>query len=69
MSDTPMCDKELIIDHCKETCMEIHSVDYNFACGLERQLNAANAKIVELQGQLIAQSQYQDENYTFGIRG
>lgn len=36
---------------------------------LKKQLNAANAKIVELQGQLIANAHNQQENYTYGIRG
>lgn len=40
-----------------------------FARELERQLNAANAKIVELQGQLIANAHNQQENYTYSIRG
>jgi hypothetical protein len=38
-----------------------------FARELERQLNTANAKIVELQGNLIRQAANQQTNYTLGI--
>lgn len=40
----------------------------DFARDLERQLNAANAKIVDLQGQLIAQAHANNKQYTLTIR-
>lgn len=55
-----------------QACEWLHSdkvVSAAFARELERQLNTANAKIVELQGQLIANAHNQQENYTYGIRG
>ena len=44
-------------------------VPAGFARELERQLNTANAKIVDLRGQLIMQAHNQQDNYTYGIRG
>ena len=39
-----------------------------FARELEKQLNTANAKIIELQGQLIWQTANQQTSCAFGIR-
>ena len=64
MSDTPLTDRAEYSMYGSRLL-----VDADFARELERQLSAANARIVELQGRLIAQSHYQDENHTFGIRG
>jgi len=43
-------------------------VPASFARSLVRQLTTANAKIIELQGQLIAQARRNDENYNFSVR-
>lgn len=64
MSDTPMTDDAEFSMYGSPLL-----VDADFARDLERQLNTANAKIVELQGQLIANAHNQQENYTYGIRG
>lgn len=64
MSDTPMTDNAEYSMYGSRLL-----VDADFARELERQLNAANAKIVELQGQLIMQVHNQQENYTYNIRG
>ena len=64
MSDTPLTDSAEYSMYGSRLL-----VDADFARELERQLSAANARIVELQGRLIALAHYQDENYTFGIRG
>lgn len=64
MSDTPMTDDAEFSMYGSRLL-----VDADFARDLERQLNTANAKIVELQGQLIANAHNQQENYTYGIRG
>lgn len=64
MSDTPMTDDAEFSMYGSRLL-----VDADFARDLERQLNTANAKIVELQGQLIADAHNQQENYTYSIRG
>jgi hypothetical protein len=64
MSDTPMTDDAEFSMYGSRLL-----VDADFARDLERQLNTANAKIVELQGQLIANAHNQQENYTYSIRG
>lgn len=63
MSNTPMTDAAEYSMYGSRLI-----VDADFARDLERQLNAANAKIVELQGQLIANAHNQQEYYTYGIR-
>lgn len=51
----------------RDTEDAINMQDQLDAC--RKQLSDAQIKILELQGQLIAQAHYNDENYTFGMRG
>jgi hypothetical protein len=67
MNFTPQTDRVVYqMPISRYSYKEVVSAD--FARDLERQLNAANAKIVELQGQLIANAHNQQDNYTYGIR-
>jgi hypothetical protein len=50
MSDTPRTEGELNRQKC--WCDNLITIDANFACQLERELNAANAKIKRLDGHI-----------------
>ena len=50
MSDTPRTEAEVNRQKC--WCDNLITIDANFACQLERELNAANAKIKRLDGHI-----------------
>ena len=50
MSDTPRTEAELNRQKCWSD--DIITIDANFACQLERELNEANAKIKRLDGHI-----------------
>jgi hypothetical protein len=50
MSDTPRTEAELNRQKCWSD--DLVTIDANFACQLERELNAANAKIKRLDGHI-----------------
>lgn len=66
MSETPLVDENE--GECSEWSYNTMVVSAGFARELELKLNAANQKIVDLQGKMLMMLNNQHGNYNFSVR-